>query len=216
MQELAVLTYGADPEHIDATLRRPARLPRRPPPAAVAVLGATGPTGRAFVDAALRRGHTLTAVVRGAGRLDSTPDLRVVEGDARTATTVEAAVRGQDAVFVSLGLSAGGSAEGGVTVCTDAVRHLVRAMPRLGVSRAIVMSTHGVGDSNDGSPYVRRVWELMGDRLQDKETMEAVLGASDLDWTVVRGAADHRRAGERCVPRRPPARRSRRRPHPAP
>ncbi|AEA24408.1 NAD(P)-dependent oxidoreductase [Pseudonocardia benzenivorans] len=151
----------------------------------IAVLGATGPTGLAFVDSARGRGHALTALVRGAGRLDDGPGLHVVLGDARDAAAVEEMVRGQDVVFVSLGLSAGGAADETVTVCTDAVRHLAAVLPPDG-PRVLVMSTHGVGDSNDGSPYVTRLWGLMGERLRDKETMEAELVTSTLDWTVVR------------------------------
>ncbi|MFM9499657.1 NAD(P)-dependent oxidoreductase [Streptomyces galilaeus] len=153
----------------------------------IAILGATGGTGYETVAQALAVGHTVTALIRD--RTALRPDgerLKVIVGDALDAASVDAVVEDQDAVFMSLGLSASGSAAEVVTVCTVGARHVLAAMNRHGVRRLVAMSTHGVNDSDDGSPYVRSLWQAMGERLKDKQTMETLIRASAVDWTIVR------------------------------
>ncbi|MER6852519.1 NAD(P)H-binding protein [Streptomyces flaveolus] len=153
----------------------------------IAILGATGGTGYETVAQTLAAGHTITALVRDGAALRPDGDrLEVIVGDALDAGCVDAVVKDQDAVFMSLGLSASGSASEVVTVCTVGAQHVLAAMDRHGVRRLVAMSTHGVNDSNDGSPYVRSLWRSMGERLKDKETMETVIRASTVDWTIIR------------------------------
>ncbi len=152
----------------------------------LAVLGATGATGRLVVDAALRRGHEVVAVVRRPGAFPARPGLaEALWSDLADRTTLAAALRGADAVVSALG----GAPSGPTTVCTDAVRSLVPAMRTAGVRRLVAVSAHGVADSHDRSLYSRAVWSSVGDRMRDKESMEALVTASDLDWTLVRPPA---------------------------
>ncbi len=152
----------------------------------IALFGATGGTGREFLSQALAAGHEVTALVRDESRLGvKHPALTVVVGDARDADDVVATVDGQDVVFASLGLSAHGSHDEVVTVCTDALGHIISSMDRHGIRRLVSMSTHGVNET-DGTPYAKDLWALVGERLKDKVTMEQVIRASDLDWTIVR------------------------------
>ena len=95
---------------------------------------------------------------------------------------VEAVVRGTGAVISTLGATV----EGPTTVCTDGVRAILPAMGRQGVRRLLVVSAHGVADSHDRSPYVVAVWALRGHRMRDKETMEELIRAADIDATIVR------------------------------
>ena len=69
------------------------------------VLGATGGTGRALVEQALAQGHVVTAFARDPSKVRTThPNLHVVKGDILDPASVEAAVRGQDAVLSALGV----------------------------------------------------------------------------------------------------------------
>ena len=75
----------------------------------IAILGATGGTGRAVTELALAEGHEVTVLVRDPSRLALIHDhLTVIEGDALVAADVDAVIAGQESVFVSLGLSASG------------------------------------------------------------------------------------------------------------
>ena len=73
-------------------------------PTRVLIVGATGGTGRQLVEQALERGHDVTALVRDPSALRIVhPRLTVARGDVLDYQSVEAAVRGQDAVISALG-----------------------------------------------------------------------------------------------------------------
>jgi putative NADH-flavin reductase len=68
------------------------------------ILGATGRTGRVLVEQALALGHTVTAFARNPAKVRTThPNLRVAKGDISNYDSLEAAIRGQDAVLSALG-----------------------------------------------------------------------------------------------------------------
>ena len=71
----------------------------------IAVLGATGATGRRLLDQALDRGHTVVALARDPARgvLPASPRLEVVAADVRDPASVAAALTGVDAVVSGLG-----------------------------------------------------------------------------------------------------------------
>jgi len=149
----------------------------------VAVVGATGATGRHVVDAALRRGHEVTALVRRPGSFSPAERLsEVVWADLSDEATLASALTGAHAVISTLG----GAAKGPTTVCADGIRSAVTAMDQAGVSRLVVVSAHGVAESHDHSLYSLAVWAGVANRMRDKETMESLITASNLDWTIVR------------------------------
>jgi len=151
-----------------------------------AVLGATGATGRHVVDAALRRGHEVTALVRRPGSFSPAERLsEVVWTDLTDEATLASALTGANAVISTLG----GAAKGPTTVCADGIRSAVTAMDQAGVSRLVVVSAHGVAESHDRSLYSLAVWAGVANRMRDKETMESLITASNLDWTIVRPPA---------------------------
>lgn len=152
----------------------------------IAVLGATGATGRHVVATALQRGHQVRALTRRPRSFSAVPGLtQVVWTDLADQATLGSALTGADLVISALG----GATTGPTTVCTDAVRSLVPAMNRAAVNRLIVLSAHGVAETHGRSLYALAVWARVADRMRDKESMEAVLTASDLDWTIVRPSA---------------------------
>ena len=72
----------------------------------VLVVGATGGTGRAAVEALVADGHEVTALARRASTvLGGRDGVRPVDGDATVAADVRDAVHGQDAVVVTLGIT---------------------------------------------------------------------------------------------------------------
>ena len=105
----------------------------------VLVVGASGGSGRAATEALLAAGHEVTAFARHADRLAARSDrLRLVNGDAMNPWDVDAAVRGQDAVVVTLG-------EHGAAV---ALPSGVVQVPAPGVD---VVDTVGAGDTFTGA-----------------------------------------------------------------
>jgi len=152
----------------------------------VLVLGAGGKTGRAVVARAVEEGHEVTAFVHTTGSYH-VPGVQVWAGDARDGTTIEAAVKGQDAVIDTVG----GKTPYRRTILEASVaRAVVAAMQRHGVRRLVVTSSLGVGDSKEHTPTSVRlvVATYLRGSTADKAAMEAVVRDSGLDFVITRPA----------------------------
>jgi len=154
----------------------------------VVVLGASGATGRHVVSTAVERGHRVVAPVRRPGTFQ--PQERLTETSwPAVADALDDALTGVDVVISTLG----GADKGPTTVCTDGIRSAITAMQAASVKRLIAVSAHGVLETHDKSLYSRAVWAGVAGKMRDKETMESLIKASDLYWTIVRPPAlsDH-------------------------
>jgi len=161
----------------------------------VLVIGATGGSGRAAVDALVTAGHEVTAFARhAADTFAGREGIRPVDGDATLAAAVDAAVRGQDAVVVTLGIAESalrvrlrGSAGTPLDVRSRGTATVVEAMQRHGVRRLVVQSSYGVGETRDRLPFSSRVVFalVLRPQIADHERQERIVRASGLDWTIV-------------------------------
>jgi nucleoside-diphosphate-sugar epimerase len=161
----------------------------------VLVVGATGGTGRAAVDALVGGGHAVTAFARRAGAvLGGLPGVRTVDGDATVGADVGAAMRGQDAVVVTLGISESalrvrlmGSRGTVPDVRSRGTRTVGAAMRSAGVRRLVVQSSYGVGETRTRLPLSSRLVfaVLLRPQIADHERQERVVRDSGLDWTLV-------------------------------
>jgi putative NADH-flavin reductase len=153
-------------------------------PRTVTVLGATGATGALVVRALLARGHSLRILARRPDAVPTADRAVVIAGDALDAGAVKRALAGADAVVSSLG----SRPWRGDRICSEGTRVLVDAMLAHGPKRAIVVSSVGVADTlahADLATRFARATFLSG-VLADKDRMEAIVRASELEWTVVR------------------------------
>jgi uncharacterized protein YbjT (DUF2867 family) len=144
----------------------------------LAVLGATGRTGRLVVEQALASGHTVTALVRSPEKLTTgNPNLRVVSGKATDTSAVSRALEGTDAVISTLG--------GNGSVIADSTAAIVAAAHQTGVSRVVVLSSFFV--ERDRLDAVTRLLTGIAMRalINDKSAGEQALRRSDLEWTIV-------------------------------
>jgi putative NADH-flavin reductase len=148
----------------------------------VAVVGASGATGRHVVAAALERGHTVTACVRRNVFAKRERLTEAIWPDVDDTPALTDALIDADVVISTLGSAASGP----TTVCTDGIRTTLTAMRATGATRLIAVSAHGVLETHDRSLYSLAVWAAVADRMRDKETMERLIVSSDLDWTIVR------------------------------
>lgn len=156
------------------------------------IFGANGPTGRLTTEQALAEGHTVTAVTR---RPDAFPltgsRLRVAGADVREPAAVDRVVAGQDAVISTLGVPYGRKP---VTVYSEGMRHITRAMERHGVHRLVCVSSCVLFDveAPGESIFFRKVLEPFIVRYvgrtvyEDMRRMEEVVRLTGLAWTVVR------------------------------
>jgi uncharacterized protein YbjT (DUF2867 family) len=161
----------------------------------VLVVGATGGSGRAAVEALVAGGHEVTAFARRAGAVWAGRDgVRAVDGDATAAADTGPVVRGQDAVVVTLGIAESalrvrlrGPAGTPLDVRSRGTATVVAAMREHGVRRLVVQSSYGVGDTRDRLPLTSRLVFalLLRPQIADHEEQERIVRASGLDWTIV-------------------------------
>jgi len=161
----------------------------------VLVIGATGGSGRAAVDALVMADHEVTTFARHATDAFAGRDgIRPVDGDATLAAAVDPAVRGQDAVVVTLGIAENalrvrlrGSAGTPLDVRSRGTATVVDAMQRHNVRRLVVQSSYGVGETRDRLPFSSRVVFalVLRPQIADHERQERIVRASGLDWTIV-------------------------------
>ena len=152
----------------------------------IMVLGATGKTGTQIVRQALESGHDVSALVRDPARLAiNDPKLKVVTGDVLDSASVERALAGgYDAVISALGVF---HREPRTELSRGTV-NVIRAMQQHGISRLVVVSSLGAGDSKGQGSLLARVLQrfLLKHVLADKDRQEAAIMASDLEWTILR------------------------------
>lgn len=161
----------------------------------ILVIGATGGSGRAAVSALLDRGHDVTVFVRNPAAVrDIADDVTVLRGDAMRPDDVDAAVRGHDAVVVTLGISENpvrvrlrGPARTPIDVRSHGTRNVIDAMRRHGVRRLVVQTSYGVGETRGRLPLRYRLMfrVLLGPQIADTEVQDTLVRNSSLDWTVV-------------------------------
>lgn len=159
----------------------------------VLVVGATGGSGQAAVNALLAAGHEVTAFSRHAERMQDAPRLRRVNGDVMEPPAIEAALRGHDAVVVTLGITENalkvrlrGSATTPIDVRSRGTRHTIAAMRRQGVRKLVVQTSFGVGETRDLLPWIPRLMFqlLLKPQIADTEVQEREVKASGLDWVL--------------------------------
>ena len=151
----------------------------------VAVIGASGRTGRTTIKHALAAGMDVVSIVR---KPSSAPEgTTVAQADARDREALAAGVKGADAVVSCLGQVAG---DQDLTVLQDGATALVAAMTSVGVSRLVVVSSAGAFVAGDdplsrfvAKPILARVFRAY---YEDTRAMEAVIRASDTSWTLLR------------------------------
>jgi uncharacterized protein YbjT (DUF2867 family) len=123
----------------------------------ILVVGSTGPQGREFITQALGAGHAVRALARNPSALQSAPSLEVVRGDVFDPPSLDAAVHGQDAAVVILGVSFA-AARKPTNVFSQGTRNLITALKAACVRQLIVVSSFGVGDSGRDAGILERVF----------------------------------------------------------
>jgi len=153
----------------------------------ILIVGASRGIGRQLLEQALAAGHAVTALARVPVRVGTSDDrLRTVHGSVLDAATVGAVVTGQDAVCCTLGVRTPWEQP---TLFSDGTARLLEAMKKAGVRRLVCVTGIGAGDSrgHGGFLYDRIIYPLLARRVyEDKDRQEALIRASDTDWTIVR------------------------------
>jgi putative NADH-flavin reductase len=158
----------------------------------IAILGANGRTGRILTQRALTSGHAVTALTRHPeGFPLRDPRLTVCQGDALDPASVDTVIAGKDAVLSVLGAPYGRRP---ITLYSGGTANIAHAMSRHTVRRLVCVSSTAADNryDNQGGFFFERILKpLIAGTIgrttyADQRRMEAVVSASDLDWTIVR------------------------------
>jgi len=160
------------------------------PPTRVLIVGATGGTGRQLVAQALERGYAVTVLVRDPSKLHvEHPQLKTLRGDVLDWPSVEAAVRGQEAVISALDHKRFFYP---TRILSEGTRNLLRAMETHGVQRLVCATALGLGNSvgRMGLCYTFAVIPVvLPFYFWDKTRQERLIAASSVEWVIVRPGA---------------------------
>lgn len=146
----------------------------------ILVIGASGFVGKQVARALLADGHTVRCLARTPARVQDLADAggEVVTGDISDATSMQRALAGMDAVYVSIHTlspqPAGASGQGFVDVELTGLQNIVAACQANGVRRLVYVTFLGVAPDSP-SAWVRGRWQA-----------EQLLFGSGLDVTILR------------------------------
>lgn len=154
----------------------------------ILVIGATRGIGRELVKQALASSaNRVSALARHPERLAIEHErLRKLRGDVLDAQSLSGAMASQNAVCCAIGVKTPWEQPG---VFSKGTERLLQAMKTNAVRRLICVTGIGAGDSrgHGGFLYDRVFLPLLLKSVYaDKDRQEALIRATDLDWTIVR------------------------------
>ncbi len=153
----------------------------------IAVIGGTGKSGKYLVQQLLKKGFSVTLLLRNPENFDTqNPLLKIIKGDARNFESVLLLLQDCDMVVSTLG-----QPKGEPTIFSTATSHIIKAMRHYKLSRYIVTTGLNVNTPTDTkSDTVQMATQWMYDHFPettyDKQKEYELLAQSDLDWTMIR------------------------------
>jgi putative NADH-flavin reductase len=161
--------------------------PARNRPTRLLIVGATGGTGRHLVAQALERGYAVTALVRDPSKLRMDHErLNLVRGDVMDYDTIEAAMRGQEAVVSALGHKRFFYP---TRIQSEGARNILRAMEAHHVSRFVCQTSLGLGDTAGRLGLYFTLFTIpvvLPFYFWDKARQERLIAESNAEWIIVR------------------------------
>ncbi|KAJ3790070.1 hypothetical protein GGU11DRAFT_746537 [Lentinula aff. detonsa] len=169
----------------------------------ITLFGATGPTGKAVIREALRRGYTIVVFARSPDKLDTelrfSGKIKMVQGTLDSYSAILSCLRNSTAAFILLTPSDGfprwaGGSSSSLTV-TSGYHNIIRAMLELGVKRLIGIGTPSYAEPQDGFnlglavtvPLLKLVApRVFEDVVETGRLLKGLGGDTNIDWTWLR------------------------------
>jgi putative NADH-flavin reductase len=152
----------------------------------VALIGATGFMGSAILEEFLRRGHSVTAIVRDPSKLPARKGLVVKRGDVLQAHDVEALASKQDALVSAY--NAGWKNPNLYKEYMAAVHSIVAGLHKSGVKRLVAVGGSGSLEERPGVQFVDdpnfpAQWKQGA--LAARDMLNVLRKEGALEWTVL-------------------------------
>jgi putative NADH-flavin reductase len=151
----------------------------------IALLGATGRTGREVIAQAAKRGVKVKALAREPGKLDKL-GVQVISGDIRNESALTHLFNRTDAVVSALGPTSMST-----PVQAPAMEGIIRSMHAAQVKRYVAVSSAAAvvpGEKPEGF-LAAMLWiakHLLPVYVADKMAEVETMVGSDIDWTLIR------------------------------
>ena len=156
----------------------------------IAIIGATGGSGRYFLELATSGGHEVKALARTVSKLDDWKGhIELVQADGRDLDSLKNALDPDIDVVVNIvGASNLSQARKVTDLYSVSTANLIAAMEHHGIKRLVSVSSSGVEpQENDNWFYVHILKRFfLQPMYDDMLRMEALHAQSDLDYTLVR------------------------------
>lgn len=153
----------------------------------VLIFGATGGTGQQLIKHSLEHGYKTSVFIHDdQEKLGSLADkVKIFQGDVRDYDAVDAAIQGQDAVLVSLGVIPGRTQH----ILSQGTANIIRSMESRGVKRLVAITGAGLVVRRKQIPLIWRFMfnvPLLRGMFEDKRKQEAYIKKSNLEWIIIR------------------------------
>lgn len=152
----------------------------------VAIVGASGQTGKPLIEEALARGHAVIAIARSPEKiLFDDPRVEKRAGDGFDEASIVAALEGADAVITTVGKT--DLRDKRYNLSTAAHQSVMAGMRRHGIQRLLVISSIGAAQGIKRKGWKRNVYLWLRRKYyRDMFEMEQQLAASEFDVTILR------------------------------
>jgi nucleoside-diphosphate-sugar epimerase len=186
---LLVILFAADAFPVAAPPTTRARTTSLQAINKVFVAGGSKGVGRCIVEKLVANGKQVVALVRRAdvcAELNQMAGVTAILGDAFIIKDVENAMDGCDAAITTLGGTTQDANGNDQRIDYVGNNHVIESAGILGVTRVILVTSIGCGDSKAAAPP--NVFAVLKDVLAAKEKAENVLIKyyTNMDWTIIR------------------------------
>ncbi|WP_128100901.1 NAD(P)-dependent oxidoreductase [Paenibacillus sp. DCT19] len=177
----------------------------------IAVIGATGGTGRKVMERALELGHEVVAIARRPEMIPPLEGLTIRQGDVFDESSLVRAIAGAEVVISCIGPPSNVSPDAAKkflnlragmnvmaanfspgTVMSEGMPNMIAASQRAGVKRLIMQSGINLSNGRELSPVhrlaVRMMRRIFWKAIEDKSIAEHALIQSELEWVIVRAS----------------------------
>jgi len=155
----------------------------------IAIIGATGSTGKEVVRLALEANYNVIIVVRNPERIQTEKNVTVVKGDVTDLESLELAFRNVDFVISCFGPANNRKINSLLSVGAS---NIVKACEKTGVKRFVFMSGFVQADYSELSFVTKLLMPLFrlmyNESYNDKVIAETTIQNSNLEWIIVRAS----------------------------
>lgn len=153
----------------------------------IAIVGATGSTGKEVVRLALEANYKVTVIVRDPTQVKSQDKISVLTGDVTDLDSLVKAFADVDAVISCFGPSNHRKVG---TLMSTGTKNIVKACEKNGIKRFVFMSGFVQADYSELALLTRLITPIFRmiyhESYHDKNIAEAAIQNSKLNWTIVR------------------------------